>query len=885
MMVGCPVRECVIRMMVSILNSPQSVGRRIVGIGVAALFVVLAAPVSAIAAKFATPTYSSPITMSADGRLIWVVNPGGDNVVVIGAKSNKVLKRIKVGDEPQGVAVDPNNRYAYVANAAAGTVTVIRIKNPKPSRFNASVARDLGKKGKFVTGAEPWNIVASPDGRRIYVANSSQDSISVIDATRKTKGKKRKKRLVSPRLLGGLALRGSACSRDVNLHFQPRGLAVTKNSKKLFVTSFFSFQRPGFRQVSDEGRQGIVCRININTKSKKGKLGAKAARRIAILPRDTGFAVDKNLDNVADPVLAWPNQMQSIVIRGGQAFVPNIAASPEGPQRFNNSTMAFVNVIDGINGGSQSDGSAGKFLNLHLGARTPEAGKKKLFFANPWAIGFTSQRGSGAAYVVSAGSDLLVKVNVSSNGTLSFTGGPQTTRYIDLNDPANPATGGDNAGKNPQGIVVNKNGTRAWVNNFVSRNVSLVNLQNDTVIRTIRYAALPAPGSQEEVVAVGAEMFFSSRGNFDRPAGTTVSTSERLSSDAWQSCSSCHFKGLTDSVVWAFGTGPRKSLPLNASFNPSNRGQQKILNYSAVNDEIEDFSLNIRNVSGPGALAAPVPCSDPAMGQPATSTFDPNHGLIFGDNGNINLPPCVINAIPAKANADRQQFKVTLPGSNTAVPAQTALREWVRFAIRTPDGPFTNKGLAGRLSPADVRAGQALFAQAGCANCHGGTLFSNSIKDYVSPPAAAEIANERTPLAPGTNPVGAPYVGKFITNIGSFNLGVPGQGNDLGNDIGADEKTTAGFNTATGLTTAPFDALGIDYNGDGKGNGFTIPSLLGIDSAPPYYHNGACETLDCVLSNVKHRTSTPAGGPGSQPDALASARDRARVIAFLRSLH
>jgi hypothetical protein len=154
----------------------------------------------------------------------------------------------------------------------------------------------------------------------------------------------------------------------------------------------------------------------------------------------------------------------------------------------------------------------------------------------------------------------------------------------------------------------------------------------------------------------------------------------------------------------------------------------------------------------------------------------------------------------------------------------------------------------------------------------------------VSPPAAAEIGNERMPLAPGTNPVGAPYVAKFIINIGSFNLGVPGQGNDLANNIGATELTTPGFNPATQQTTPPFDALGRDYNGDGTGNGFTIPSVLGIDSAPPYYHNGACETLDCVLSNVKHRTSTPAGGPNSQPDALGSARDRARVVAFLRSL-
>ena len=844
-----------------------------------ALFLALAT--SASAGSFSAPTYSSPIVKSANGKLIWVVNPGGDQVVVIGAKSNRVLRRITVGDEPQGVAVDPDNRYAYVANAAEGTVSVIRIKNPRPGNFAAIVARDLGRNGKFRTGAEPWNIVPSTDGRRIYVANSSQDSISVIDATRRTR---RNGTRISPRLLGHVALRGSRCSPDADFHFQPRGMAVTRNSRRLYVTSFFAFQRSGLRQVDDQGRQGIVCRININTKRKSVRRGARPSSRIAILPRDTGFTADKTLDNVPDPVFAWPNQMQSIVIRGGQAFLPNIAASPEGPQRFNNSTMAFVNVIDGINGGNQTDGSDGKFLNLHLGARTPEPGKKRLFFANPWAIGFTNQSGSGAAYVVSSGSDLLVKLNVAADGTLSFTGGPQTTRYIDLNDPANPATAGDNAGKNPQGIVLNNKGTRAWVNNFVSRNVTKINLPRDRVVDTIRYAALPEPGSAEEVIAVGAEMFFSSRGHFDRPAGTTVSTDERLSSEAWQSCSSCHFKGLTDSVVWAFGTGPRKSLPLNASFNPRDRTQQKIFNYSAVNDEVEDFSLNTRNVSGPGPLAAPVPCSDPLMGQPATSTFSPNHGLIIGDNGNINLPPCVINAIPAKANADRQQLTVTLPGSNVAVPAQTAMREWVRNAVRTPDGPFTNRGLAGRLRARDVRAGRALFIEAGCDACHGTTLFSNSIKDYTSPPAADQIANERMPLVAGTNPVGAPYVHKFITNIGSFNLGVPGQGNDLGNNIGATELTTAGFNPVNGQTTPPLDGLGRDYNNDGRGNGFTIPSLLGIDSAPPYYHNGACETLDCVLSNLKHRTSTPAGGPGSRPDALANARDRARVIAFLRSL-
>jgi YVTN family beta-propeller protein len=837
---------------------------------VTVLSLCLAAPASA--RTFSAPTYSSPITMSADGRLIWVVNPGGDNVAVISAKRNRVIKRIKVGDEPESVAVDPNNRYAYVANAASGTVTVIRITNANPNRFRAKVDRGVGRRGTLRTGSEPWNIVASPNGRRVYVANSAQDTITVIDATRR----RVRRKILKPRVLGHVNLSRSRCNQpDTSRHFQPRGLAVTKNSRRLYVTSFLSFTTPGGRQASDTGKVGVVCRLNINTRSRRSS-ATRVAERITLDPRVTGFQVDANNDTVLDDTTAFPNQMQSIVIRGGNAFLPNIAASPDGPQRFNTTTMAFVNVIDGVNGSNQTDGSNGKFLNLHLGARTPEAGKKKLFFANVWAMAFTNQRGSGSGYVVSAGSDLLVKVNVAGNGALSFTGGPATTRYVDLNDPANPATSGDNAGKLPQGIVINRSGSRAYVANFVSRNVSVVNTNTDQVIRTIRVAPLPSPGSQEEVVAVGAEMFFSSRGNFNRPAGASVQTSERLSSEGWQSCASCHFEGLTDGVIWEFGSGPRKSVPLNATFNPSNRNEQRALNYSAIFDEVEDFDNNVRNVSGPG----PIPATEPAIacnapGAPPnvspTRLFRATHGLIISDNGDINQPPCLIPSLRPIANANRQQVSVTLPGSNTAVPASTALREWVKFAVRTPDGPSTRRGVGNRASSRQVSQGQQLFAQAGCANCHGTALFTNS-RRLPPPPAMAEVFTETVPPAPAGNPVAVPFVNRLLTNIGSFNLGVPGGGNELGSNVGADEITNA-----AGM--GPQGALGRDYNGDGAGNGYNIPSLLGIDNVQPYHHNGACETLACVLSNVKHRTAN-----GTLPDRLASSSDRAKVVAFLKSI-
>ena len=204
-------------------------------------------------------------------------------------------------------------------------------------------------------------------------------------------------------------------------------------------------------------------------------------------------------------------------------------------------------------------------------------------------------------------------------------------------------------------------------------------------------------------------MFFGSRGHFNRPGGTTVSTDERLSSEGWQSCASCHFDGLTDSVVWAFGAGPRKSIPLNASFNPFN--PQPAEDPQLLGDLRRGRGLRAQHPQRLRARAASPPPRRAATPPPATSTFDPNHGLLIGDNGNLNTAPCVINAFP-KANAGRPQLTVTLPGSNNAVPALTALKEWVRLG-----DPHASRAdpAASRAAPsnADLQAGAVAVRAAG----------------------------------------------------------------------------------------------------------------------------------------------------------------------------
>jgi YVTN family beta-propeller protein len=337
-------------------------GVRIAGralIALAVLLPVLARPEICLGATFAHSTYSSPIAISADNQLVWSVNPNDNSVSVIRTDTNAIIDNITVGTEPQSIALDPNNQFAYVADAAGSDVTVIQITNSNPATFSAKVFTHAGHQGHLVTGAEPWNIVISPDGKRVFVANSSQNTITVIDATKQ-------------KIIGNVDLRNSLCNDpDRDRHFQPRGLAVTQDNTKLYVTRFLSFIQAGGVQGTDAGKVGLICRLDINTSSKK--IGDyRPAVTTTLEPRDTGFKFPVSTGVEAT---AFPNQLQSIVIRGNQAYLPNIAASPSDPLQFRVDTEAFVNIIDGVNDASQTDASLSKFVLPGL-SNQPAPGRK-----------------------------------------------------------------------------------------------------------------------------------------------------------------------------------------------------------------------------------------------------------------------------------------------------------------------------------------------------------------------------------------------------------------------------------------------------------------------------------------------------------------------------
>ena len=309
------------------------------------------APVFEIADK---PTYSSPIAISSDDRLIWSVNPNDNSVSVIRPDTNVRIAKITVGQEPESVALTPDLQYAYVANAVGNSVTIIQINDPAWGTFSASVV------GALTTGAEPWNIVCSPDGRRVFVANSAQDTITVINTATRA-------------IIGHVDLRNSiANDPDRSRHFQPRGLTVTADNSKLYVTRFLSFTRSGGRQGDDSGKEGLVAVLDINTSSTSIS-DYQVARIIPLASQITGF----RFPGLTNDTAAFPNQLQSIVIRGETAYLPNIAASPSGPLRFNLDTHAFVNALGGVNSTTPFNRGA---LNLHQGRRGSRARQAQVVF-------------------------------------------------------------------------------------------------------------------------------------------------------------------------------------------------------------------------------------------------------------------------------------------------------------------------------------------------------------------------------------------------------------------------------------------------------------------------------------------------------------------------
>ncbi len=632
------------------------------------LAVVAIGPFSLVAhadaTRFAGPTKSGPLAINADDTLLAVANQDNASVSLfdIADDKNQKIAEIAVGKEPNGVALTPDGRFAYVANTIDGSVTVIQInrtENP-PAKVLTTLQ----------VGAEPYGIAVTPNGKKVYVTNARSNSVSVIDTTSNT-------------------IKTTIKNIGPAVGAEPRGIAITNNGndddndETVYITHFYSFATNNKLDGEDDAKTALVTRISTGSDSVAGQVilknladtGFKATADAILKKESTEKEADGKTIKATFVTGAYPNQLQAIAIKNGFAYLPNTGASPNGPVKFNVNTQALLHVVN-----VTSNQDAGIPINLHKAVATQPEGTRKLFPSIPWAIAFKNKENIG--YVVSAASNIVVKISVDPNtGAASVVTNSADKRVADIN-----------VGRNPRGIVINSKDTRAYVYNAVSKDVTAIDLTRfpEQVLGTLRSAPLPAAGSADELAWAGRELYNTSVGEFQDSAGN-------MSADGWGACAACHPFGLADNVVWIFGAGPRRTISQHTDFAG---GTMRALNWSGIFDEQQDFEGNIRGTSGGKGLLF----KQDGSGLEETAKIA---GLTIGDPAALAVP-----------NSQRKQLQFrTLNG--TLVNAWDAIVAYER-TIRAPISP-----LRGSTDP-EIAEGRQIFIQNNCQTCHGGPKWSKS---------------------------------------------------------------------------------------------------------------------------------------------------------------
>ncbi|OLE77460.1 hypothetical protein AUG19_00430 [archaeon 13_1_20CM_2_54_9] len=97
---------------------------------------------------------------------------------MISTAANTVVATVPVvsgsyNSAPYAIAITPNGAFAYTANAAASTVSVI-------DTATNTVITTVG------VGSTPYGVTITPDGKFAYVGNEYSSTVSVIDTSTNT---------------------------------------------------------------------------------------------------------------------------------------------------------------------------------------------------------------------------------------------------------------------------------------------------------------------------------------------------------------------------------------------------------------------------------------------------------------------------------------------------------------------------------------------------------------------------------------------------------------------------------------------------------------------------------------------------------------------------
>jgi YVTN family beta-propeller protein len=244
----------------------------------------------------ARSNYLSPVAMqlSPDGRWLYIACEDSDQVLAVDTRSRQVMRRVRVGRMPRGIALSPDGKTLYVSNEDSNNVTEVDAEN-------FQIRRTL------VVGWGPVGLITDRSGRILYVANTLGNDISLVDLQT---GKEIK------RLQAG--------------HY-PEYIALSRDGSRVYVANLLARIAPADQPpvseltVIDIGHQVVAARVDVP--------GVIQMRHITELPPSAGgfllipFMRPKNLNPLVQIEQGW-------YLTHGLAMIRPAATSSDGPKSY-----------------------------------------------------------------------------------------------------------------------------------------------------------------------------------------------------------------------------------------------------------------------------------------------------------------------------------------------------------------------------------------------------------------------------------------------------------------------------------------------------------------------------------------------------------------------
>jgi YVTN family beta-propeller protein len=154
--------------------------------------------------------YPAGLSVSPDGKRLYVADNLGDRMSAIDLTTGKVIATIPVGHNPYTTLVSKDGKTVYVSNWGATTVSVVDVSGATPT-----------VKATVQVGTHPTAMILNPVNNLLYVANADSDNISILDTT-------------TNHVVGVIDLKPLEFSP---VGASPNGLAISSDGRVLFVAN------------------------------------------------------------------------------------------------------------------------------------------------------------------------------------------------------------------------------------------------------------------------------------------------------------------------------------------------------------------------------------------------------------------------------------------------------------------------------------------------------------------------------------------------------------------------------------------------------------------------------------------------------------------------